>query len=96
MKVSIYCELSGVYLEGVRKMASDLEILATKEIPHDERVKALLKDPAVKDRTIRVRIGSPIFYDVMDYANDEEGKSILLGRKQYDSRELEVTTTPSS
>ncbi len=75
-------------------MVSELEILATRDIPHDEKVKALLTDPAVKDRQIRVHIGAPFFYEVMDYGHNEEGKTILLGMKRYDSSELEAATTP--
>ncbi|MEK6897196.1 MAG: hypothetical protein AABW93_01550, partial [Nanoarchaeota archaeon] len=74
MNVSIYCELPGTYLEGVRKMVSELEILATRDIPHNEKVKALLTDSTVKDRKIQVSMGSPIFYDVRDYGRDEEGR----------------------
>ena len=88
MKVAIYCELTGTYLEHVRGMLSDLEILATKEIPHDEKIKALLTDPTVKERVIRVRVGSPIFYNVTDYAQDETGREVLLSRKEYTSKEF--------
>ncbi len=92
MNISI--DLRGGYgaisLENFRKISSELEILATKEIPHDERKKALVKDPTVRERKIKVESFSrPLsWYRVEDYAIDEENKLFLIGYAQYNSNEI--------
>ena len=84
-------------LERLKRVISDLEILATVEIKQDERVREMLEDPTVKKRTIYVfdtsdSISDVFEYSVEDYAFDGN-EEVLVGEGEYNSDEL---SKPSS
>jgi len=90
ISVNLRAVYAGISLESFRQIASELEILATKKIPHNERAKALVEDPTVKERKLKVtNFESPLFwYSIEDYAVDDDGKLILIGGANYTSRDL--------
>ena len=67
--------LSQVSLEELRRLALDLEIIAMKEIPHDERMIKLLGSPEVTER--EVHADSQRRYRVQDYASGKDASEIM-------------------
>ena len=80
-----------ISLDESRKLASELEILAMKEIPHNERIKDLIENPGIAERRILVghadNFESPFIYRITDYAV-EDGKMVSLGHAEYTSQGL--------
>ena len=85
-------------LEDFRILASDLEILAGKEISHDERLIELHGSPEIMERHINV--DGPGQYRVSDYISfkdDEQAirKTVRVGSENYTSEGLQRAVTPS-
>ena len=95
MDVNVNLNAVNAPLKIFKKLASELEILATKEFEHDKRVKGMLRDPTVKERKIfpfYVFSDISFTYRVEDYALDEEKKLVLLGQASYTSEDLRDRT----
>lgn len=67
MNVNIDGPYVSVPYNNFRILFSELEILATKEIPYNEEVMALLKDPEVKERHIHIRARYSFYPPMFEY-----------------------------
>lgn len=78
----------------LQKVVSELEILATKDFPHDNRRLALLKSPTVRVREISVRDSFErrrnfnFGYSVKDYGFDDKRHLFPVGEAEYTSQDL--------
>lgn len=82
--------LISLLIEDLRKIFSDLEILATKKIIPDKKMIQFLGNPEITEREITI---DGIVYSVRDYALDERNskRKICVAHVKYNSQELRPT-----
>lgn len=79
--------------QETKQLQSELNILKTKEIPHDSMLEKILKEPKIVLRKISVfRYQGRFYYRIEDYAIDQNERIIgTLARDGYSSDDLKRT-----